>query len=94
MKNYLIESLISILGEEDRGIMFNLTTEEERKVREFIDIDLYNTVDELRILRNYLVMIISNMVKDNQNKIRAYHTYITVITSMIDIKIFELGGEV
>ena len=56
MKNYLIESLTSILGEEDRGIMFNLTTEEERKVRELIDIDLYNTVDELRILRNYLVI--------------------------------------
>lgn len=90
----VIEGLKEILGDEYRGIIFSLTDEEESKVREFIGIDNYNTVDELRALRNYLVLTVSEEIKKDICKNDYLHTYVTVFTSMIDNKIFRLGGEV
>lgn len=94
MKDYLINEMVKIIGEEDRGIIFSLTTEEESKIKELIDIDSYNNVAELRNLRNYLVMTLYSSIKEDNSNFRAYNTYLTIITSMIDKKIFNLGGEV
>ena len=94
MKDYLISEMVKIIGEEDRGIIFSLTTEEESKIKELIDIDSYNNVVELRNLRNYLVMTLYSFIKEDNNNFRASNTYLTIITSIIDKKIFNLGGEV
>ena len=94
MKNYLISEMTKIIGDKDMGIIFSLTAEEESKIKELIDIDSYNDIAKLRVLRNYLVINLYNFIKENEDGFKIYNTCLTIITTIIDRKIFDLGGEV
>lgn len=93
MNNGIIEGLTNILGKEDRGIIFQLTDEETDQVKMFIGLRNYDNVNELKILRNYLVLVLSKELQ-NPNKFRLCQMFMTVITSLIDDKIYNLGGQI
>ena len=90
MEKYFLDKMVEILGEEDRGVIFSLAPDKIDEIETLIDLNKFNTKEELQVLRNYLVMVLSKAIVNEQNKIRPYHNFITTITHLIDHKIFNI----
>lgn len=94
MKNLILSEAYELIKNVEYDIIMSIPKEVEEAVKNFINLDDYNTEAELRALRNYLVMIISKSYKDDYSNLRQNQTLITIITSMIDNKLFRIGAEV
>lgn len=94
MKKEFFKKAYEILKDNEGGIIFSLTEEEKKGIEELIEIDTYNTENELRILRNYLVLAISRDFKEDYSNAKENRMLLAVVTNMIDNKIFKLGGQV
>lgn len=97
MREEFLNKARKILKDCEGGIIFSLTEEERNEMIKLIDLDEYKHEFELRILRNYLVLIISNdniQTTDNSSRIIENQKIMTVVTNLIDDKIFKLGGQV
>ena len=90
MGKYFLDKMVEILGEEDRGVIFSLAPDNIDEIETLIDLNKFNTKEELQVLRNYLVMVLSKAIVNEQNKIRPYHNFITIVTHLIDHKIFNI----
>lgn len=94
LKDMFLEQAYMYIKDVEDDIVISLTEEQENNIKTLINLDNYNTEIELRILRNYLVMMISSLNKDNYDNYGKNRVLITVITGMIDKKLFSLGVEV
>lgn len=94
LKDMFLEQAYMYIKDVEDDIVISLTEEQENNIKTLINLDNYNTEIELRILRNYLVMMISSLNKDNYDNYGKNRILITVITGMIDKKLFSLGVEV
>lgn len=94
MKQEFFKKAYEVLKDNEGGIIFSLTEEEKKGIEELIEIDTYNTENELRILRNYLVLAISRDFKEDYSNAKENRMLLAVVTNMIDNKIFKLGGQV
>lgn len=94
LKDMFLEQAYKCIEGVEDDIVISLTEEQENNIKTLINLDNYNTEIELRILRNYLVMMISSLNKDNYDNYDKNRILITVITGMIDKKLFSLGVEV
>ena len=94
LKNMFLEQAYKCIEGVEDDIVISLTEEQENNIKTLINLDNCNTEIELRILRNYLVMMISSLNKDNYDNYGKNRILITVITGMIDKKLFSLGVEV
>lgn len=94
LKDMFLEQAYKCIEGVEDDIVISLTEEQENNIKTLINLDNYNTEIELRILRNYLVMMISSLNKDNYDNYGKNRILITVITGMIDKKLFSLGVEV
>lgn len=94
LKDMFLEQAYMYIKDVEDDIVISLTEEQENNIKTLINLGNYNTETELRILRNYLVMMISSLNKDNYDNYGKNRILITVITGMIDKKLFSLGVEV
>lgn len=94
LKDMFLEQAYKCIEGVEDDIVISLTEEQENNIKTLINLDNCNTEIELRILRNYLVMMISSLNKDNYDNYGKNRILITVITGMIDKKLFSLGVEV
>ena len=94
LKDMFLEQAYKCIEGVEDDIVISLTEEQENNIKTLINLDNCNTEIELRILRNYLVMTISSLNKDNYDNYGKNRILTTVITGMIDKKLFSLGVEV
>lgn len=94
MKNLFLKELYELTKDVEYDIIMSVPEETEEEIRKFINLDDCNTETELRILRNYLVMTISNLNKDNYDNYDKNRILIAILTGMIDNKLFKIGAEV
>lgn len=94
MKNLFLKELYELTKDVEYDIIMSVPKETEEEIRKFINLDDCNTETELRILRNYLVMTISNSNKDNYDNYDKNRILIAILTGMIDNKLFKIGAEV
>lgn len=94
MKKEFLSKAYEILKDNEGGIIFSLTEEEEKGIRELIELDEYNQEHELRILRNYLVLAISRDCKEDYSNMKENRMLLAVVTNMIDNKLFKIGARV
>lgn len=94
MKKEFLRKAYEILKDNEGGIIFSLTDEERKGIEELIELADYNKEHELIILRNYLVLVISQDFKDDYSNARENRTLLAVVTSMIDNKIHSIGGRI
>lgn len=94
MKNLFLKELYELTKDVEYDIIMSVPEETEEEIRKFINLDDCNTETELRILRNYLVMTISNSNKDNYDNYDKNRILIAILTGMIDNKLFKIGAEV
>ncbi len=94
MKNLFLKELYELTKDVEYDIIMSVPEKTEEEIRKFINLDDCNTETELRILRNYLVMTISNLNKDNYDNYDKNRILIAILTGMIDNKLFKIGAEV
>lgn len=94
LKDMFLEQAYTYIKDVEDDIVISLTEEQENNIKTLINLDNYSTEIELRILRNYLVMMISSLNKNNYDNYGKNRILITIITGMIDKKLFSLGVEV
>lgn len=92
--NLILEKAYEILKDVEDDIIINLTNEQENQIKDLIELDNYDKKHELRILRNYLVLIASKNCKEDLSNFKENRIFITVVTGMIDNKLFKMGCEV
>lgn len=94
MKDLFLEKAYNIIKDVQDDLIIQLSKEQEDSIKDLINLNDYNSEMELRALRNYLVMMISSLNKDNYNNFGKNRMLITIITGMIDNKLFRKGCEV
>lgn len=72
------------------GILFN---DEVKQIKEGLDLDTLD-IEELRNLRDFIVLFYSSRITDDKDKSLEVMDKISAITSVIDQQIFNLGGEI
>lgn len=92
MREEFLNKAREILKDCEGGIIFTLTKEEEENMKQLINLDEYKHEFEFRILRNYLVLLISNdNIQTNDNdRIITNQKIMTVVTNLIDNEIYKL----
>ena len=99
MQETIIKDLEKIiaLDEIEDSIIFSIKKEEEEELVKYLDLRNLN-VEELRVVRNMLVMTISKYINTfidtDFKKYRKYSKLIAISTNLIDREIFSKGGAV
>ena len=94
MRKQLVEQLKVLLAvKEDEGLIYSLTDEERDELIEFLNINDCDNAMELRILRNYYVKTLADAFHIDSMDYKLYSKSMAIITSIIDKKILEMGGE-
>lgn len=95
MTQNLISKALEILKDVNKeDVMYNLSEDETKAIKELIELDKYDKEHELRILRNYIVLALHKDFKEDCSNLKENQMLITILTSMIDNKIWSVGGAV
>lgn len=95
LKNYLYENLDRILKGKCDDVIYDLNKEDIQALNNLLDLDRFKSVKELRPFRDCIVIILTmDIEKDNIELRKNKMNYMSVVTSLIDDKIYNLGGEV
>lgn len=94
MKDMFLEHAYKYIEGVEDDLIIKLSKEQENNIKDLINLDDFNTELELRTLRNYLVMMISGLNKDNYDNYGKNRMLITIVTGMIDSKLFKIGAMV
>lgn len=104
IRRQVVDKLLEIVAIDDEmrnSIIYSLTEQQNKGLREYLEIDRLD-VTGLRILRNQLVYFISEDEKDfishemegTENDMLDRIKLISIVTAIIDNKIYALGGEI
>lgn len=95
MSQDFINKALEILKDVDKeDIIYRISEDQTKEIEQLIELDKYDKEHELRILRNYIVLTLSKNYKDDYSNLRENQMLITILTGMIDKKLFGIGAEV
>lgn len=94
MKTYLYEELDKILKGKCDDIIFKGDDNDINKIKSLLNMDKFNRVDTLRILRNWVVLTLASTDDEPIEIAYTSSKYISLVTSIIDNEIYRLSGQV